>query len=122
MAIRPGVDAHPENRQPLNSTQNVLVVDAVLDIFRNLFPQNLIEASLVQYHTVLLDPDNETVPLADWEISHRYYDSVNLLGLICFSIFLALAVGLMHDNSRPLVDFFGTLEKSMMMAVNWVLW
>lgn len=71
---------------------------------------------------MLIDPKNESVPLIDWEIGHKYFDSINILGLICFSVFLALAVGLMNENSRPVVDFFATLERSMMMAVNWVLW
>lgn len=120
--VRPGVGADPENREPLNSTENLLVVDAVLDIFRNLFPPNLMEATMFQYHTVLVDPRNETVPLTEWEISHKHVDNINILGIICFSIFLALAVSLMRENSRPLVEIFATLEKCIMMAVNWVLW
>lgn len=86
-----------------------------------MYPPNIVKASLSQYRTVLVPPENSSLPLSDWVISHKYHDGTNILGTINFSILFALAIGVMSRSSKPIIEFFGTLEKCMTVAIGWAL-
>lgn len=78
LTIRPGVDRYVTAEMPstttINSTQpanssmslassklrNTTTVDTMLDLVRNMFPPNIIQACLEQFQTVLVPPPNAT--------------------------------------------------------------
>lgn len=86
-----------------------------------MYPPNIVKASISQYRTVLIPPENTSAPLSDWAISHTYHDGTNILGTINFSILLALAIGIMSRSSKPIIEFFAILEKCMTTAIGWAL-
>lgn len=65
LTIRPGIDRHGQNTvnsvQQTNSTlRSSTTTDTMLDLIRNMFPPNIVQACLEQFQTVLKPPLNNT--------------------------------------------------------------
>ncbi|XP_012258641.2 excitatory amino acid transporter 3 [Athalia rosae] len=132
LVIRPGEIGTPSEITEGNNTATryVLTEDTMLDLIRNLFPPNLIQACTGQYRTVLIPPEgfvpdpNATMPddIGSWEISSKYGDGTNTLGLVIFGIVMGITLAKMGDLGKPLLDFFNALSEAMMIITNWVVW
>uniref|UniRef100_A0A3P8WZV1 Amino acid transporter n=1 Tax=Cynoglossus semilaevis TaxID=244447 RepID=A0A3P8WZV1_CYNSE len=115
---------------PVNNNQNLETVqaaDAFLDLIRNMFPPNLVEASFKQKHTSArfyvslhcpLQPETveETVPVAGSS------NGVNALGLVVFSMCFGLVIGNMKQQGQALRDFFDCLNEAIMRLVAIIIW
>ncbi|XP_048506344.1 excitatory amino acid transporter 3-like [Athalia rosae] len=120
--IKPGQWQQNTNVTFTESSRNFVTTDTLLDLLRNLFPENLIKACLAQYRTVLKEPGNITeVSILDWGIDHEYTIGTNVLGLVFFSLVLGLALGKMEPGGKPVLDFFNTLSDVTMLIMNWVV-
>ncbi|XP_046742669.1 excitatory amino acid transporter 3-like [Diprion similis] len=120
--IRPGEWQNDKNETFTESTRNFVTTDTLLDLLRNLFPDNLIKTCLAQYRTVLKEPENDTaVPISEWVIESEYTDGTNVLGLVSFSLILGLALGKMGSKGKPVLDFFQTLSEVSMIIMNWIV-
>merc|ERR1740122_929670 len=127
-AIHPGSKETKDNAvERVGSSRNVTAVDTLLDLARNLFPPNLVQACTQQYRTVLTypeikadghDPDN----LYTWKISGEYVNSMNILGLVFFSVFLGITLAVMGEKGKPLMEFFICLSEAMMTITTWVIY
>lgn len=63
--IRPG-DGHKTNlKEEQKVTRDVLTADTLLDLVRNLFPPNIVQATMFQYRTHLEPPANVTAELSN---------------------------------------------------------
>ncbi|XP_066597051.1 excitatory amino acid transporter 1 [Prorops nasuta] len=126
LIIRPGeISGHSfVANEDLAPPRNVTTVDTLLDLVRNVFPPNLIQACLAQYRTKLTEPKNMTNvhSINDWDISHVYADGTNTLGLVIFGIVIGITLGKMGESGKPLLDFFNSLSEAMMIITNWVIW
>merc|ERR1739844_41424 len=110
--IHPGAVAGKDDESVrVGESRNVTAVDTLLDLARNLFPPNLVQACTQQYRTVLTypeikadghDPDN----LYTWKISGEYVNSMNILGLVFFSVFLGITLAVTGEKGKPLMEFF----------------
>ncbi|XP_046753632.1 excitatory amino acid transporter 3-like isoform X2 [Diprion similis] len=124
LVIRPGeignaVYEADHSKAPM---RNVTTEDTLLDLIRNIFPPNLVQACTSQYRTELVDPHNESIPLKEWEIEHNYADGTNTLGLVIFAIVLGITLAKMGEVGKPLFDFFNALSEAMMLITGWVIW
>ncbi|XP_076277813.1 excitatory amino acid transporter 3 [Lasioglossum baleicum] len=119
--IRPGEILKNQNVVSQHSTRYYMTIDTILDLFRNLIPENLVNACLSQYQTVLEIPENNSVPLAEWQISHRNAPGTNVLGLVFFSIMLGLAIGKIDEKGEPLKKMFYSLSEAMMKIMSWAI-
>jgi len=127
-AIHPGSVETKENAvERVGTSRNVTAVDTLLDLARNLFPPNLVQACTQQYRTVLTypkikadghDPEN----LYTWKISGEYVNSMNILGLVFFSVFLGITLAIMGEKGKPLMEFFICLSEAMMTITTWVIY
>jgi Na+/H+-dicarboxylate symporter len=97
--------------------------DTVLDLIRNAFPPNLVEASISQYSTVLLPPkDNpEEEDIYKWTIKGSYGNGTNIIGIVVFSIILGIVVGKMGPSGKPLLEFFSSLSDASMKMTSLVI-
>ncbi|XP_043255652.1 excitatory amino acid transporter 1 isoform X1 [Colletes gigas] len=104
--------------------RNVTTVDTLLDLVRNVFPPNLVQACIAQYRTILVEPENTTGvnDIRDWDISHKYGDGTNTLGLVIFGIVFGIALSKMGEAGKPLLSFFETLSEASMLITKWVIW
>ncbi|XP_015438686.1 PREDICTED: excitatory amino acid transporter 3-like [Dufourea novaeangliae] len=119
--IKPGEVLQTENIISQNSTRYFMTVDTILDLFRNLIPDNMVNTCLNQYQTVLEIPENKSVALAEWRIDHKNAPGTNILGLVFFSLLLGLAIGNIDEKGEPLKNFFHSLSETMMKIMNWTI-
>uniref|UniRef100_A0A3B5AWC6 Amino acid transporter n=1 Tax=Stegastes partitus TaxID=144197 RepID=A0A3B5AWC6_9TELE len=124
-------------------TETVQSVDAFLDLMRNMFPSNLVEACFRKYKTVYLrnDPTREHLGVINTtEISESLFivlfltwkpivlpvpgtsDGFNSLGLLVFSVAFGLILSSMETKGKPLRDYFTCLNEAIMRLVNIVIW
>ncbi|XP_014346646.1 solute carrier family 1 member 3a isoform X3 [Latimeria chalumnae] len=146
MIIHPGKgtkeDMHREGK-----IEQVSAADAFLDLIRNMFPPNLVEACFKQFKTnyekkifKVLVPTNETSTMSS--ILNNITESmkaltqmreemvpipgsvngVNALGLVVFSICFGLVIGNMKEEGRALKEFFDCLNEAIMRLVAVIMW
>ncbi len=102
--IRPGDLAYradeETNRTSLEEEEQLktrrLTVDVVMDMGRNFFPPNVMQASLETFQTRIVptyDDQGELVPLKkDWTIRQKFHPGTNFLGIISFCVLLGIAL------------------------------
>nr|XP_020461205.1 excitatory amino acid transporter 2-like isoform X2 [Monopterus albus] len=127
LGIHPG---NPKLRGSTTSTstenQEVSSLDAFLDLIRNLFPENLVQACFQQVQTVL-----KKVPVAGHNQTEHifvngkkleYKWGMNVLGLIGFFITFGICMGRMGERGKIMCDFFNILNEIIMMMVSLIMW
>ncbi|XP_077573299.1 excitatory amino acid transporter 4 [Stigmatopora nigra] len=150
--IKPGKGSRD---RPMSKSGNVELVqasDAFLDLIRNMFPPNLVEACFKQYKTTykrIMRTRNVTVSLnitdsainatdANFNHSEALHtiqetleetvpltgssDGVNALGLVFFSMCFGLVIGNMKKKGQALRDFFDSLNEAIMRLVAIIIW
>lgn len=143
-AIHPG-RGNPDEIVKAGTGRNVTTVDTLMDLIRNLFPPNIVESCISHYRTILIYEEpkfmndssgNFTLNLNDteenatssapdlysWKIKSEVGEGTNILGLVCFSIVLGIAIGYMQEKGRPLQLFFHAMGEAMMLLTSWVIW
>ncbi|XP_004080119.2 excitatory amino acid transporter 3 [Oryzias latipes] len=141
MTIKPGVSQEPEEIDRSGTTPNVTTADTLLDLLRNMFPENLVQACFQQYKTKRQEiepvkgPDNMTTaaPLTttimavvknitkEYQITGSYSDGINVLGLIVFCVAFGLVIGKMGEKGRILLEFFDALNEATMKLVQIIM-
>ncbi|MEE6459216.1 hypothetical protein FKM82_000572, partial [Ascaphus truei] len=142
VSIKPGVSQSADEIDRTGSTPEVNTVDALLDLLRNMFPENLVQACFQQYKTKReelkpsKEPDknstvNTTVDLMTTDQENRtkqykivglYTEGVNVLGLIVFCLVFGIVIGKMGEKGQVLVDFFNALNDVTMKIVQVIMW
>ncbi|KAI4502257.1 hypothetical protein M0802_002939 [Mischocyttarus mexicanus] len=126
LVIRPGEISGTSFQvdKDLTPIRNVTTADTLLDLIRNIFPSNLVQACVAQYRTILTEPKNATneTTIEEWDISSKYTDGTNTLGLVVFSIVLGITLGKMGESGKVLLDFFIALSEATMIITKWVIW
>ncbi|KAF7994723.1 hypothetical protein HCN44_004195 [Aphidius gifuensis] len=88
---------------------------------RNLVPDNLIEACISQYQTILIEPENSNKDIYQWNISHRYGAGTNVLGVVSFSLLLGISIGKMKEKGKPLEELFQSLSDIVTEIMSWLM-
>merc|ERR1712168_1557538 len=126
--IHPGVVGQEKGTEKVES-RNVTTPDTLMDLIRQMFPPNLIQATMQQYRTSLIYPagglQNETgKPLRDpndlstWAFKG---ECSNVSGLVFFAIILGVALAKLGEKGKPLLNFFTSLADAMMVITTWVI-
>jgi len=119
--------------------KNVYTPDLLMDLPRNIFPPNLIQAAFETYRTVITPPDmtlNETQfliekynltegelpPKHEWPISNQYVSALNIMGLLVFSAALGVALSQLGEKGKPLLNVFISLADASMVITGWLIW
>ncbi|XP_005324125.1 excitatory amino acid transporter 3 isoform X1 [Ictidomys tridecemlineatus] len=141
VSIKPGVTQKVSEIDRMGSTPEVSTVDAMLDLIRNMFPENLVQACFQQYKTkreevkppsdsrrnMTEEPvttmmstvsENKT---KEYRIVGMYSDGINVLGLIIFCLVFGLVIGKMGEKGQILVDFFNALSDATMKIVQIIM-
>uniref|UniRef100_H3AGN3 Amino acid transporter n=1 Tax=Latimeria chalumnae TaxID=7897 RepID=H3AGN3_LATCH len=142
MTIKPGMSHNSDELDRKGDTPEVTTVDAMLDLVRNMFPENLVQACFQQYKT----KRKEVVPSADpdsnittaqpvtivmttaknltkqYTVVGMYSDGINVLGLIIFCLVFGLVIGKMGEKGQILIDFFDALSDATMKIVQIIMW
>ncbi|XP_015124043.1 excitatory amino acid transporter [Diachasma alloeum] len=132
MTIHPG-DPRIKNITPVIShqdnslNQRMSTVDAMLDIIRNLMPENLVQACLQQVQSsyvktpvvTSLGKENKTEYIMEHQLIYR--DGTNVMGMIMFCITFGLLLGQMGQKGQVMVDFFEALNEIVMKIVSLII-
>ncbi|KAL2098116.1 hypothetical protein ACEWY4_007323 [Coilia grayii] len=138
ITIKPGGSVNTEDIDRFGSSQNVSMVDAMLDLIRNMFPENLVQACFQQYKTkreeIVLGVMNTTSATSlfhasslqgdspkDYHVVGSYSDGINILGLIVFCLVFGSVIGNMGEQGRTLVDVFDALNEATMRVVQIIM-
>lgn len=91
---------------------------------RNIFPPNLVQATLQTYQTQLKQPENDTndTPVTQWAISGRYVDGTNMLGVVAASIIMGIAMSVVREKVAHLIKVVLEFTKVMMIIIQVVIW
>ncbi|KAG9352359.1 hypothetical protein JZ751_020772, partial [Albula glossodonta] len=144
LAIHPG---NPKLKARLgegNKNDEVSSLDAFLDLIRNLFPENLVQACFQQIQTVTkkveVIPDyteevNNTMddyllgatrpppePVFVVKKSLQFKGGMNVLGLIGFFIAFGICMGKMGEKAKLMLDFFNILNEIVMRLVTMIMY
>uniref|UniRef100_A0A673H9I1 Amino acid transporter n=1 Tax=Sinocyclocheilus rhinocerous TaxID=307959 RepID=A0A673H9I1_9TELE len=106
--------------------QEVSSLDAFLDLIRNLFPENLVQACFQQVQTVLkkvaVPVQNQTEPILVNSKKLEMKWGINVLGLIGFFITFGICMGKMGERGKLMCDFFNILNEIIMKMVSMIMW
>ncbi|XP_030383399.1 excitatory amino acid transporter isoform X2 [Scaptodrosophila lebanonensis] len=147
LLVHPGnPDLHnADNRSTDRRAVNLL--DSLLDLGRNIFPDNLFQASIQQAHTVYLpkptilhnfnetlndtvlvpngveaqqqlDDGVETVLIRDVQ----YRSGTNTLGIVFFCLVFGTFLGTIGQKGQVVIDFFSAVFEVIMKIVTCVMW
>ncbi|XP_004583708.2 excitatory amino acid transporter 1 isoform X1 [Ochotona princeps] len=143
--IHPGKGTK-ENMHREGKIVQVTAADAFLDLIRNMFPPNLVEACFKQFKTTYEKKSfrvpvqaNETLVGAvinnvseAMETLTRITEElvpvpgsvngVNALGLVVFSMCFGFVIGNMKEQGQALRDFFDSLNEAIMRLVAVIMW
>ncbi|KAM9262178.1 excitatory amino acid transporter 3 [Morus bassanus] len=146
VTIKPGVPQTANEIDRVGSTPDVSTVDAMLDLIRNMFPENLVQACFQQYKTKRekveattgVDKNSSTFTeemvttattaeasenkTQEYKIVGMYSDGINVLGLIVFCLVFGVVIGKMGEKGQVLVDFFNALNEATMRIVQIIMW
>ncbi|XP_051885409.1 excitatory amino acid transporter 2-like [Pristis pectinata] len=146
LAIHPGNPALKIQLGEGKKNDEVSSLDAFLDLIRNLFPENLVQACFQQIQTVIkkvekppedqsvanisaimLEVVNETLgesqgPSYTITKSLQFKDGMNVLGVIGFFIAFGIAMGKMGERAQLMVEFFNILNEIVMKLVIMIMW
>ncbi|XP_064617190.1 excitatory amino acid transporter 3-like [Liolophura sinensis] len=150
VAIRPGDYGRKDNIERSGEAKNVNPADAMLDLVRVMFPDNLIQACfsrtvteqipvnqtddvnltsvanmsvfVEQTSDLIQNATNKTAAPQEFEPKLVTVDGINIMGLVVFSIFFGIIIGRMGEKGRPLVELFDSLNIATMKLISLVIW
>ncbi|XP_058442768.1 excitatory amino acid transporter 3-like [Malaya genurostris] len=124
VVVQPGKGADASSGNITAETRNVTTTDTLLDLVRNMFSPNLVQACLQQYQTVLTPPkDNPNEPdLNLWSVSGKYTDGMNIIGLVVAAIVFGIALSALKEEVLIVLKFFQQFSHATMKVTGWVIW
>ncbi|XP_067295696.1 solute carrier family 1 member 3a [Pseudorasbora parva] len=137
LIIHPGKGSRDEFTKQ-EKIESVSPADAFLDLIRNMFPPNLVQACTQQFKTqngkrviTIKIPANDTLGLNNGSQEVKLEEvipvlgtvnGINALGLVVFSMCFGLIIGGMKEQGQPLRDFFDCLNEAIMRLVAIIMW
>ncbi|KAL7646191.1 UNVERIFIED_CONTAM: hypothetical protein RMT77_003092 [Armadillidium vulgare] len=115
-----------------STDSNVNILDGFLDLGRNIFPDNLFQASFQQVHTVYVENEaaspnksdmakgiEDVLPLVR---KVQYRSGTNTLGIIVFCLVFGTILGSMGKKGAVVVQFFSTVDAVILKIVTGIMW
>ncbi|XP_015274008.1 PREDICTED: excitatory amino acid transporter 2-like [Gekko japonicus] len=150
LSIHPGNPKLRKTPSVMTKNEEVSSLDAFLDLIRNLFPENLVQACFQQIQTVSTKVSVPPVVVRKENISQivrtngsvlnatitevnvgpstvtqkrlEFKAGMNVLGLIGFFIAFGICMGKMGEQAKPVADFFNILNEIIMKLVSMIMW
>ena len=126
-SIQPGVGHQDDGEGPKVEARNVTTADTLMDLVRNCFPPNIVQATVQQYRTGLVYEADGKVPFNEsdrytWNFKGEWSQGTNILGLVVFSIVTGVAIAVSGEQGKPLLDFFNSVSVVMMKLTTWIIY
>lgn len=105
------------------SIRNVTTVDTLLDLVRNMFPPNYVQACTQQYQTVLTAPAGYDEPdIYKWKMGEDYVDSMNIIGCVVAAVAFGIAISSLKEQAAHVQKFINDFSVIIMKITSWVIW
>uniref|UniRef100_A0A3B3VT64 Amino acid transporter n=1 Tax=Poecilia latipinna TaxID=48699 RepID=A0A3B3VT64_9TELE len=137
LIIHPGKGSKDEFTKQ-QQIEQVSPADAFLDLIRNMFPPNLVDACTKQFKThyakrvihvtvtvndtIFLQNGSQQTAQEEMIPVPGSVNGINALGLVVFSLCFGLIIGNMREQGQPLRDFFDCLNEAIMRLVAIIMW
>ncbi|XP_018572232.1 excitatory amino acid transporter 1-like [Anoplophora glabripennis] len=122
VTIRPGAGHSADvGASSQEESRNVTTVDTLLDLVKNMFPPNLVEACIFQYRTNLVAPDDNETDLHKFSIETETVQTMNILGLVVASAAIGIAIAQVGEEAQTIANFFHNLMAIMMRITTWII-
>ncbi|CAL7934650.1 unnamed protein product [Xylocopa violacea] len=133
LLIHPGNPGIRKSITTSHSGRAVNILDSLLDLGRNMFPDNIFQAAFQQAHTVyvpktppfrnLTDSISSEV-LGDEELMRvtQYRSGTNTLGIVFFCLVFGTFLGTLGEKGQIVIDFFKAVFEVIMRMVSTVMW
>jgi len=144
VSIQPGSGGTDDSLiKASGKAKEVTTSDLLMDLVRNIFPPNIVQACMQNYYTVVSDPgrpsENDTRTITKWQdkynwtweqptpkdeydIDGAYRNGMNIMGLVCFATALGIALSKLGERGKPLLDVFVALSDASMIITSWLIW
>ncbi|CAG9533714.1 unnamed protein product [Cercopithifilaria johnstoni] len=117
-------------------TKTVSTLETFLDLLRNTFPENIVQATFQQVQTKYIPAKSKITKKNNSEIlqtitngsldvmkpSVEYTDGMNVLGVIVFCISFGIVLSQLGEQAYTVVNFFSILDKVIMKLVMYIMW
>uniref|UniRef100_A0A914WP40 Amino acid transporter n=1 Tax=Plectus sambesii TaxID=2011161 RepID=A0A914WP40_9BILA len=101
-------------------------LDTIMDLFRNMFPENIEVAGFQSVRKTFLSFSQRFSRSEQemWDVVpyQSMKDGMNILGLVIFSLVFGFIINRMGETALPLANFFRALEAVIMRMVTIVIW
>ncbi|XP_070710472.1 excitatory amino acid transporter 3-like [Pempheris klunzingeri] len=130
MLIKPGVDHKAgESETEDDDDEAFSTINALLDLIRNMVPQNLLRASFQQYKTkkvefeIEADDQDAGAEMKSTEVGlvGEHIDGLNCMGLIVWSIIFGLALRRMGQKGKLFVDVLTAINDATKHVVRLII-
>lgn len=140
LIIRPGKQSTHSSREKGVSakSESISTLDALLDIIRNMFPENIVQACSKQvatsYKRVLKETNvttfnvtlnqNVTQTITSTIVTRelKYVDGTNVMGLVVFCMIFGIFISISKSQAQILYDFFYSLNELIMKIIAIIMW
>ncbi|XP_046419375.1 excitatory amino acid transporter isoform X1 [Neodiprion fabricii] len=133
IAIHPGDPGLRESPATAPRARLVNILDSLLDLGRNMFPDNLFQAAFQQAHTVYVPKQQsilndsvkvlpESLPEEELTREVRYRSGTNTLGIVFFCLVFGTFLGTLGEKGQVVIDFFKAVFEVIMRMVSSVMW
>ncbi|XP_046739908.1 excitatory amino acid transporter isoform X2 [Diprion similis] len=133
IAIHPGDPGLRESTTTASHPRAVNILDSLLDLGRNMFPDNLFQAAFQQAHTVYVPKKQsilndsvkvlpESLPEEELTRAVQYRSGTNTLGIVFFCLVFGTFLGTLGEKGQVVIDFFKAVFEVIMRMVSSVMW
>ncbi|KAG1689113.1 Excitatory amino acid transporter 2 [Nymphon striatum] len=133
LAIHPGDPSIKKNIGHGASERTVSTLDAVLDLIRNMFPENIVSACFQQTETKYVEVKSQIVKnltelddpnsnVTSFKRVDSYKEGMNVLGMIVFCTAFGMLCAQLGEEGRHMIRFFNTLNDIVMKLVMLIMW
>lgn len=118
LLIHPGSPDMLPDREHSNKPR-ADIRDSLMDLGRNVFPDNLFQATFEQTQTHYRLKDDEA---SEYKAVAEYHRGTNTLGIIFFCIVFGTVLGTLGQRARVVIQFFAVIDDVIMKMVSGIMW
>ncbi|XP_034174029.2 excitatory amino acid transporter 2 isoform X3 [Osmia lignaria lignaria] len=133
LLIHPGNPGIRKSMTTSHSGRAVNILDSLLDLGRNMFPDNIFQAAFQQAHTVYVPKTQPFRNLSDSMSNDvmgevelmrvtQYRSGTNTLGIVFFCLVFGTFLGTLGEKGQIVIDFFKAVFEVIMRMVSTVMW
>ncbi|VDO29537.1 unnamed protein product, partial [Brugia timori] len=136
LTIHPGDPTIKHDIGEGTEAKTVSTLETFLDLLRNTFPENIVQATFQQVQTKYISVKPKIIKKNSSEIlqaiangslavmkpSVEYTAGMNVLGVIVFCISFGIVLSQLGEQAQTMVDFFSIMDQVIMKLVMLIMW